>query len=328
MKVTIKDIAEQANVSTATVSKVLNKNDLSISKATRERVLKVVKRNNYIPNAMAKGLKSRRSNMIGFILPDITNPFFPELARGIEDKAKEYNFGVVFCNTDDDPDREGESFRCLGSQMIDGIIFASSQEESSYDNALLRSVPVVMVDRGVTIADGNVGKVSIDSRSASAAATQLLVGSGCRRVAYISAKCNTANQRYLGYLGALEKSGIKVDESLIYLGEYDVETGLRGTQWLLEQGSFDGIVCGNDLIAAGAMTVLGRNGLSVPGDVKVIGFDNIYLSQHLNHPLTTVEQPTYEIGRTAAEMLLENIVNGVPLYSRKLDYRIIMRQTV
>ena len=212
--------------------------------------------------------------------------------------------------------------------MIDGIIFAGSQEGGTWDSALLQNVPVVMVDRSAATENENVGRVSIDSKSASAAATRLLIGSGCRQVAYISAKSNTGNQRYLGYLGALEASGMEAREELIYLGSYDVETGMRGVRWLLEQGWFDGIVCGNDLIAAGAMTELKKSGLKVPGDVKIIGFDNIYLSQHLDPPLTTVEQPTYKIGCEAAAMLLENIVNGVPLCSRKLEYRIVMRQTV
>ena len=328
MKITIKDIAEQANVSPTTVSKILNNNDRNLSDATRRRVMEIVTKNNYIPNARAKGLRSKRSNILGFVLPDITNPFFPEVARGIEDKAKEYNFGVIFCNTDDDPEREIESFRFLKAQMIDGIIFAGSQEGGVWDNTLLKNIPVVMIDRSADTENENVGKVSIDAKSASAAATRLLIGSGCRQVAYISAKSNISGQRYLGYLSALAASGMSAKEDLMYFGAYDAETGMRGVRYLLERGRFDGIVCGNDLIAAGAMTELNQNGYRVPGDVKIIGFDNIYLSQHLNPPLTTVEQPTYEIGRVAAEMLLEHITNGVPLCSRKLEYRIVMRQTV
>jgi len=325
--ITMKEIAEQAGVSSATVSKILNDNDRYISSATRDRVMKIIKENNYIPNAVAKGLKVRRTNTIGFILPDISNPFFPEIARGIEDTAENYGFAVTFCDTDNDPKRELTSFNLLKSKMVDGIIFTRSLHDSNFDDYLADNLPIVVVDRRIDTEGRNIGKIMVDTRSAMHDATKLLIEKGCRRIAFIGAKNDFEDARYNGYLDALTEAGLDAEATLCYHDDYNVETGRAGVKEIFGVRMADGLVCGNDLIAVGAMAVLREMKLRVPEDIRVTGFDDIYFSRYLSPPLTTIKQPAYEMGRAAAHMLIQNIVNAEPLHTKKLDYTLIPRES-
>lgn len=325
--ITMKQIAELAQVSTATVSKVINRRDGHISQETRKRVLDLVEAYGYRPNAIAKGLKVKKTNTIGFILPDITNPFFPEIARGIEDAAKGEGFAVVFCNTDDDPKRERDSVLFLQSKMVDGLIFTRSLRDSTLERYLADNMPVVVVDRAIDISSRPIGKVFINTRSAIREATLLLLERGCQRIGFISAIDNATRDRYEGYCDALTQCGLSVDPQLVFSGDYNVSTGRRGGEELLSRG-VDGVVCGNDLIATGVMRAAEESGRHIPQDLKVIGLDDIYLSKYLHPPLTTIEQPAYEMGRDAARMLIRNILYGEPLFVRELPYRMILRETV
>ena len=324
---TMKQIADLAGVSTATVSKIINGRDRYISEETRKRVTDLITAYDYKPNALAKGLKVKKTNTIGFILPDITNPFFPEIARGIEDTAKSKDFAVVFCNTDNDVDRERECVTFLQSKMVDGLIFTRSLRESSFQQYLSGNIPIVVVDRGIDIDNSEIGKVFINTRSAIFDSTTLLLEHGCRRVGFVSAIHGSLQDRYEGYCKALGEGGIPLDPELVYGGDYSVETGYQGGGVLLERG-VDGIVCGNDLIATGAMKAAEERGRRIPEDVKIVGLDNIYFSQYLHPPLTTVDQPAYDMGRAAAGMLIDNILYQKPLTTQELPYKLILRGTV
>lgn len=324
----MKEIAALAGVSTATVSKIINQRDEHISAETRSRVWDVIRANDYKPNAIAKGLKVKKTNTIGFILPDITNPFFPEIARGIEDVAKKMNFAVVFCNTDNDIERERDSVLFLQSKMVDGLIFTRALRESSFEQYLASNIPIVVVDRAVDIRSREIGKIFINTQMAVHDSTCLLLEKGCRHIGFISAIYGSAQDRYLGYCSALKENGIAMDDNLLYAGEYTVETGYQGGLALLKQGIVDGIVCGNDMIATGVMHAAEELGISIPDQLKVVGLDNIYFSQHLRPPLTTIEQPAYEMGHEAAQMLINNILYGTPLSTKELPYHLIMRGTV
>ena len=205
----MKQIADLAGVSTATVSKIMNGRDRYISEETRKRVLDLVTAYDYKPNALAKGLKVRKTSTIGFILPDISNPFFPEIARGIEDVAKSLDFAVVFCNTDNDVDRERECVTFLQSKMVDGLIFTRSLRESSFQQYLAGNIPIVVVDRGIDIESPDIGKIFIDTRSAIHDSTALLLDRGCRRVGFISAMHGSMQDRYEGYCSALAERGLQ-----------------------------------------------------------------------------------------------------------------------
>lgn len=326
--VTMKDIAALAGVSTATVSKIINGCDRFISESTRKRVLMLVEKYGYKPNALAKGLKVKKSSTIGFILPDISNPFFPEIARGIEDVANSFGFAVVFCNTDNDEARERDNVIFLQSKMVDGLIFTRALRESSFEKYLSSKTPIVVVDRAVDIQNQNIGKVFINAQNAIHDSTTLLLERGCRRIGFISALYGSMQDRYRGYCSALEEWGIPVDQALVYGGEYSTDTGYQGGCALLDLGDVDGIVCGNDLIATGVMRAAEERKITIPNELKVVGLDNIYFSQYLHPPLTTVEQPAYEMGRAAAQMLINNILYGEPLVTKELAYKLILRGTV
>ena len=325
--VTMKDIAEYAGVSKATVSKIINGRDDYISDATREKVLRLIEEYHYRPNALAKGLKIKKTNTIGFILPDIANPFFPEIARGIEDIAKNMGFAVVFCDTDNDPKREKECFSFLKAKMVDGLIFTKALKKSQFEEYLRGNIPIVVVDRNVEVTNAQIGKVFVNSEAAIFASTEYLIKRGGRKIAFISAVSSNTFERFDGYCKALKKYGIELNMDIVYCGDYDVKTGYSGTKIILEKTEADGIVCGNDMIATGARHAAAEMGKRVPEDIKIIGMDNIYFSQFLTPTLTTVAQPAYEMGRVAAKMLINHILDGTELFEQELEYQLIIRNS-
>lgn len=325
--ITMKDIANLAGVSAATVSKIINGNDKYISEDTRERVKRVIRETNYVPNAVAKGLKIKQSRTLGFILPDISNPYFPEIARGIEDAAGSLGFSVMFCNTDNDVNREAEAISFLQSKMVDGIIVTRTAPESRLAEYSKNETPFVVVDSKSSMSKDDVGEVVIDSKAAFEDVTKLMIEKGCKKLAFISASGEYDRERYEGFLKALKECCIKTDESLVYRENYDVKTGYDGVNRIYKNNFPDGIVCGNDLIAVGVIDALRKKGISVPADVKVSGFDDIYFSRYLNPALTTVKQPAYEMGVVAAKMLINFILNSEPLHSIKFPYQLIERES-
>ncbi|MEG0750749.1 MAG: LacI family DNA-binding transcriptional regulator [Oscillospiraceae bacterium] len=324
----MKDIAELAGISTATVSKIINGADQHISETTRRKVLEIVNESGYVPNAVAKGLKIKQTKMIGFVLPDISNPFFPEVARGIENAAKERGFGVVMCNTDDSSDQELERFRFLSSRMVDGIVFTRSLRRGNLDKYFKSGMPIVVVDREVDTENFGFGQIFVDTQKGIYESTKVLINAGCRKIAFVSADYASGYDRFVGYSEALLEAGMDVNEALVYRDLYNVETGYEGLNKILRDNVIDGVVCGNDLIALGVMNALSEHKLTIPDDVKVMGFDDVYFSKYLNPALSTVYQPAYEMGAQAARMLIENILYSIPLHREKLDFKILMRGTV
>lgn len=330
MAVTLKDIAEKASVSPMTVSKIIRGGNHRISKETEERVLKIAKDMGYVPNGAARSLKTRKSKTIGFVLPDIANPFFPEIARGLDDQAKKHGYSVLMCNTDNDANEEVKAFRKLAEKMVDGIVFIHSVANDNSMAHLNLKVPVVYVDRGIKDADQeDAGQIFLDVRSAFYDSTNLLIEKGCRNIAFISALYKGRDYRCEGYSKALKDNGLFFNERFIYRGKYDVNTGVEGVSQILKNNiHIDGIVCGDDLIAYGAMEAILSKKLRIPEDVKVIGFDDIYFSQYSNPKLTTIAQPAYEMGIEAGKMLINHIENGCQLYRQKLEYSLKIRNTV
>lgn len=328
MTVTMKDIARAAGVSKATVSKVMNGLDEHISDETRNHILKLVDQMGYVPNTVARGLKIKRTQMLGFILPDISNPFFPEIARGIEDTAKTYGFGVVMCNTDNTTEAEYERFKFLSSKMVDGIIFTRAGRIGNLDKIFESGMPIVVVDREVNVKKFGFGQIFVDTREGVRQATKILIDAGCQKVAFISAEYFSSYDRINGYYEALFEAGIPADKAVVYQDQFNVETGYDGMNEILRGQMVDGVVCGNDLIAIGVMNALAEHDIRIPEQVRVMGFDDIYFARYTTPALSTIAQPAYEMGANAAEMLVENILNGKPLYKKKLDFTIRMRGTV
>ena len=331
LRMTMKEIARLAGVSMTTVSKVLNNRDVNVSDATRTKVLSIAQAYHYVPNHMAKSLRKSRSSTLGIVLPDITNPFFAQIARGVEDAAQTRQFGVVFCDTDNRADREHLGLTYLTSKTIDGIILAQSLNPSNLD-FLPPDLPLVIIDRLFQLerpGETSAGKIYTDTFGALRALTRLQIQAGCRRLALISAQPTSQNGRYYGFLQGLREYGLDSDPTLVFFGGFDIETGQRGTRCFLDRGAdFDGIVCGNDLIALGALDTLRDAGIAVPGQVRLTGLDDIPFARYMTPPLTTARQDACAMGRAAADMLIDHIVSRAPLRDLRFPFEILRRGTV
>ncbi len=316
-KLTIKDIAKMAEVSTATVSMILNKKDDSISSTTKERVLKIIEENNYISNKVARSLVTRRTKTIGLVIPDIANPFFPELARGAEDKANEAGYSIIFCNTDDDLEKEEKYINMLAEKMVDGIIFSQSAKRSGDIVGIDRTaIPIILIDRDAE--NQNIkGKVLVDNKDGAYRAVKYLLEKGHRNIVLITgeATARTALDRIDGYKKALEEYGVRFHKEYIWIGHFKSEWGEEAIKKIIEYRlPFDAVFCGNDLIAISVIKTLKNAGFRIPEDVGVVGFDNIYMAKMIEPELTTVKQPNYEMGYKAVELLIE--------FLEKVDHRV------
>lgn len=330
MGITVKDIAALANCSTTTVSKVLNNRDMNISEETKARILSIAAEHNYVPNFMAKSLRGQKTNTLGFVLPDITNPFYSNIARGIEDAARERNFSVVFSDIDNDLQRVRAAFDYLASRMVDGIIF--DQIGLPMDLSFLpRSIPTVIVDRLVSEESpsvATVGKVFSDTQTAIREITKLHIQAGSKNLAFVAQEPLSISDRYYGFTAALEESNLPLQKDLIYWGRYDFLTGSTAVEHFFKLGvEFDSVICGNDLIAVGVMDALKAHGIRIPEDVRVSGVGDIDFVRYLTPSLTTVAQFSHQMGEAAANMLVDHIVDRTPLYQKEIAYQIVIRES-
>lgn len=331
MHLTIKDIAKLADVSTATVSKVLNHKAQHISEATRERVLKVVAENNYTPNRVASSLVTRRTNTIGLIIPNITDPFLPELVRGAEEKAKEEGYNLILCNTNNQGGRELEYIHMLHEKMVDGLIFTCS-----FDNELSMTqipeidMPIVLIDREIEGLEC-AWRIKVDNRKGAKDAVDHLIKAGYRRILHLTGPSNSVigGDRLKGYEDALTEAGIFIDPAFILKGQFTYAWGLEGIKRALgKECFFDAVFCGSDSIALGVMRGLRDAKMNIPESVGVIGFDDIELASLTEPPLTTVKQPNYELGYEAVSMLAKSLKHsGIEPTTLKLSTSLIVRQT-
>lgn len=313
---TIRDVARRAGVGVGTVSRVLNSKG-HVSNATREKVLRAVEELNYQPNNLARSLATGRSRLVALVIPDITNPFFPTVARGVEDAASTMGYTVVLCNTDGDPAQEMAYAKTLRELRVDGIIFVVSSPDSAAVWELLRGhFPLALIDRQVEGA--SVDAVLVDNVSSAREATRHLIRLGHRRIAHISGppQLTTSRDRLRGYLEALGEAGLEADETLIRAGDFRYHSGYARMKELLEaQDPPTAVFAANDLMAIGAIRALGESGRRVPDDVAVVGFDDILLASLVRPALTTVSQPAYQMGVTATELLIrrmDGLVSGPP----------------
>ncbi|AAM23502.1 LacI family transcriptional regulator [Caldanaerobacter subterraneus subsp. tengcongensis MB4] len=331
MAVTIKDIARLANVSVTTVSRVINNKPEGVSEETRQKILKLVKELGYQPNAIARGLVTKKTKTIGLIIPDISNPFFPDIARGVEDSAHIYGYNVFLCNTDDNLEKESEYIRALKEKYVDGIIFTSSSiPKHEHIIELVESgIPVVIMDRRVD--SENIYGVFLDNYEGGYIATKHLIDLGHEKIGCITGPLYTksAKERLEGYKKALLDSGIKIDEKLIFEGDYKINGGIIGAERLLKDNKdMSAIFACNDLMAYGAYKTIRSFGYKIPDDISVVGFDDIQLSQILEPQLSTIKQPAYDMGLTAARMLIK-LIEGKKLKKKIINFRpqLVIRQS-
>ncbi len=325
-RTTITDVAIAANVSIATVSKIVNGKDQKISEETRQRVQELIKELEYIPNEMARSLKDAASRTIGLMIPNIGNAF-PEMAQGAQDEAFERGYNLFLCSTESNPVQEERFREMLISKMVDGIIYISSNYETSNKFLSELHIPCVAIDRIVENQSG-IGVVQIDNYQAMKEAAAFAVSKGCKQIGYITADItqSPSKERYKGFLDGLKECNVEFDQRLLYTGAFQVETGNMGAMALLKQEeNLDCILCGNDLIAIGAMNVCQKAGKRIPQDIKIMGFDDIYISKYIYPELTTVRQNVYEMGRRASQMLIDHVENGTELSHIILPHELIER---
>ncbi len=334
MKMTIKDIAKLAGVSTTTVSKVMNGKDESISEATKDRIKKIMKEHNYTPSVVARSLVTKRTNTIGLIIPDIRNPFFPELARGAEDMASKAGYTIIFCNADNNLSKEDEYLKVLSEKMVDGIIIAvSSKREDHFEKITDTSMPIILVDRDIDIDMKCIkGRVVTDNLKGACIGVEHMISNGMEKILFISGPLtNKASfERLEGYKTALEKHNIEFDQNLLLEGEFNESWGYEAAEIAVDMKlDFDGVFCGNDLIAIGAIKSFKGKGIQIPRDISVVGFDDIYVSSMIEPELTTIRQPKYEMGYRAVEMLID-ILQGKKIEQKRLVLQpdIVQRESV
>lgn len=309
---TIKDIAKRLDLSPSTVSRALR--DLSdVKPETRKLVKKMAKKLNYHPNLIAQGLVKKKSYNIGVIIPDFMIHFYAEALSGIYKVANGAGYNVMVCQTSEKYDYELKSLQTLVSSRVDGLLIAISKETDNFDhlNSLdLTKTPLVIFNR---VSDEiAASKVVFDDLKSGYKATRHLIDCGCKNIAHISGPDNLqlSVDRKNGYLKALKKYKLNIDEELIAPCDFSLEEGKEAMENLLQTGKkIDGVFTVCDAAAYGAMAVLKSAGYKVPGDVSVIGFTNEPFAKLIEPSLSTISQPSYEIGETATHLLLRHIEN-------------------
>jgi len=325
---TISDVAKRAGVSTMTVSRVIN-NSGYISQETQERVMKAVTELGFVPNALARSLRFKQTKTIALVLTDITNPFFTTLARGVEDAASKNGFTVMFSNTDESVAEEAEHINTLLQKQVDGVLLVpagSSSETITFIQE--RGTPLVVLDRRVP--GVLVDTVRCDSLPGAYEVTRHLIELGHRRIAMLSGplEISTSADRAAGYRRAMQEAGIAIDPQWLRYGMFTQRSGYELARDILPLTPRPtAVFAGNNFIAIGAYTALREAGLRIPQDISLVTFDDLPAPLVLEPFLTTVDQPAYEMGYQATQLLLAYLGGEPPAEPREilLPTRLIIR---
>ncbi len=330
---TIKDIARELNLSPSTVSRALS-NHQDISEATREKVTELARRYNYRPNLVARNLKARESRTIGVLVPSINDNFFSTVISGIEDVAYRSGYYIMVSQSNEDYHREVFNTGAMMANQVAGVICAVSQTTMARDHftAMKRAnIPLVFFDR--VIDDLDASRVTVNDEAGAAEVTEHLISRGYRDIVHLAGPghISTAIERLKGFQRTLERHTIPVGESSVITGGFQEVDGYRSMDLMIQRGQVpDAVFAVNDPVAMGAIRRIKEEGLSIPGDIAVAGFNNDPVTACIDPPLTTVEQPALEIGHTAAELMLEHIQSDNSLLStvtKKLNTRLIVRES-
>ncbi|WP_270598460.1 LacI family DNA-binding transcriptional regulator [Enterococcus asini] len=335
MKLTIKQIAAMAGVSVTTVSQILNNKGARFSQETRDRVWAIVKEHNYKPDFFASNLINRKSKTVGMIIPDITDYFFSKIVEGAEQYFNALGYMVVLCNSQQSQEKEINYLEELRHRSVDGVLFATPHllppepPEYSVKSPYFQKMPMILIDRGINQREG--GRLIVKEYEGAYQAVRYLIEQGHREIGML--KENTGyyqlEERFNGYRDALKDAGIPFKGRLVTSGNLTVPGGYRAAQQLLQQQEVTAIFCGNDAMAIGCYQAIYEIGKQVPGDISVVGFDNLNLTQYITPPLTTIEQPSFEIGFSAAKFLIDAIEfpeRRIP--NKVFDTKLIIRESV
>lgn len=305
---TMKDVAKRAGVSLGTVSNVLN-NRKTVLPENKERVLKAVEELGFRTNMVARALKTKASNDIALIIPDFNNPFFPELARGVEDEANKAGLQVLLCNSDRMAAKEQKYIESLITKNISGLIMVKMQLPLEYIGQVCKKMPVVLVDAGLPACCGY-DVINIDDKGGTLKGLELLYSEGHTRIGFISGMMDSASSysRYDTYLEFLEDKGLPTIKEYVIKGDYSWNSGYKASKVFMSLAvPPTAIFAANDLMAIGCIKALKELGLRVPQDVSVLGYDNIDMAKLCSPPLTTINQPKYDIGTLSVKMLLSRM---------------------
>ena len=311
--VTLKDVAQQAGVHPATASRALNiETRLLVSEQTASRVLAAAAELGYQPNTVARSLRTRRSNTIGVLIPDLTNPLFPPIVRGLADRLESHGYVALIGNTDGDDARGRRVFEQMGARHVDGYVLATAHlQDPLLDDAVRSGVPVVLMNR--IAADDSFPSVTVDNEAGVRLAVQHLLALGHRDIACIAGPLDvsTGLVRYRGFRSAMTDAGLEMaDDRLAFARSFSIDEGYRcARQILAARDGCTAIAAGNDMLAVGCYRALDEAGLSCPGDMSVVGFNDMPFIDMLRPPLTTVTFSHQQVGAQAADLLIERL-NG------------------
>lgn len=303
--ITIYDVAREAGVSMATVSRVVNGNP-NVKPATRKKVLDVIRELGYRPNAVARGLASKKTTTVGVVIPDISNPFYAELARGIEDIASMYHYNIILSDSDLRKEKELQRIETLLEKQVDGLLFLGGEVTDAHREIFsAANVPIVLA--ATRDEKKELASVTIDQIQAAKEATSVLIHEGHQKIAYIGGPLTDSVNgypRYLGYKEALAEHGIPFDEKLVRIGDYRYRSGYEAMQELLTaEESVTAVFAASDEMAVGGIHAAQDLGRRIPEELSIIGFENIPLASQVRPLLSTVGVPMYDIGAVAMRLL-------------------------
>ncbi|GAA5416373.1 catabolite control protein A [Paraliobacillus ryukyuensis] len=304
MNVTIYDVAREANVSMATVSRVVNGNP-NVKPATRKKVLNTIEQLGYRPNAVARGLASKKTTTVGVIIPDISSIFFSELARGIDDIANMYKYNIILSNSDQNVEKEVQLINTMLEKQVDGIVFMGGKITEAHTQQFKTS-PVPIALAATVDPSEVVPSVNIDYEQAAYEATNYLIDNGHAHPAFVTGEEETVTNelKYKGYERALVETNQTIDPSYVIKGDYSYDAGKEATDKLLElENKPTAIFVASDEMALGVIHGIQDKGLRVPEDIEVFGFDNTRLATMVRPTLSTIVQPMYDIGAVAMRLL-------------------------
>jgi len=323
----LKDVAKLAGVSPACVSLALNDKPY-VSAKTKKRIYDAIEQLNYRPNIIARSLRNKKTHTIGLVLSDITNPFFPEIARGVEIRAREYGLNVILCNTGADPLLEKNYIEILLAKQVDGLILTSVRIIDDLDEYTKEKFPLVFINREPPLSD--IDFVGIDNVASAKMAVDHLIKLGHRKIAFIRGEpaSSASFSRYEGYKMALEEAGIPYSDDLVKIGYLKYEGGYRAMESFLKGPSVPTAVsCANDMMALGAMDACADKGIKIPQDIAIVGFDDIWVASLESVQLTTVRQPRYLMGVKAVDLMIKRIQGKGENKRIILPTRLIIRGT-
>ncbi len=309
MKVTIKDVAEKAGVSIATVSRVINNSD-QVSALVRERVLEVIEELDFRPNPVARSLVMKKSHLIGVVVPDMSNYFLGEIMNGIEEITRTYQYDIIVCNTRGNHELEKRYLDLFYAKQVEGIIFMSWKLENSVVEHITKiDIPVVMVNRNTSKL--TIPSVSIDNYKAAYELTHYLLQKGHTQIALIRNSIDVdafGLEQYKGYKQALMEYGIEVNKNYVRYGDFSIENSYQIVKSFIKENDIPtAIFATSDVMAIGAINALKDSGYQVPEDVSVVGFNDIRLASLYRPKLTVIHQPLFNIGTVAVKMIIDRI---------------------